>query len=141
GRANARPSQFCTTTLSERSVSKPTTTARGSAAEELVAQWIESQGMRLVARNLRLGRLELDIVAREGKVVVVIEVRRRDAGSWTSGISSIDHVKRKRIRQAGERLWRRRYRNDSSVDRMRFDVASVYYSEAKTSIEYVKAAF
>jgi putative endonuclease len=122
-------------------VSRTSTTARGSEAEDLVAQWIEAQGMRLVARNLRLGRLELDIVAREGSVVVVIEVRRRDAGSWTSGISSIDPAKRGRIRRAGERLWKARYRNDSSVDRMRFDVASVHYSDEVTSIEYVKAAF
>lgn len=120
---------------------KDRTTSRGNEAEELVAQWLPSQGMVLVARNLRLGHLEIDIVAREQKVIVVVEVRRRDPGSWTSGLSSVDNAKRKRIRRAGQYLWDQRYRNDESADRMRFDVASVSFSEGHPTIEYVKAAF
>jgi putative endonuclease len=97
--------------------------------------------MSIVARNLRLGYLELDIVARENEVIVVVEVRRRDAGSWTSGLSSINESKRLRIRRAGKRLWDRRYRNDASAERMRFDVASVSFSGEVPTIEYVRGAF
>lgn len=91
--------------------------------------------------NLRLGRLELDVVARRGPLVVVVEVRTRGAGAWTSAFGSIDSSKRQRIRRAGERLWQRRYKHDASVERLRFDAASVTFGPEGPAIEYVEAAF
>jgi putative endonuclease len=113
----------------------------GRAAETAVVRYLESQGLAIVATNLRVGRLELDIVAREGKVIAVVEVRTRSRRSWTTGFGSIDSRKRQRIRRAGERLWQRRYRQDESVDRLRFDAASVRFEAGQAVVEYVKAAF
>lgn len=113
----------------------------GDAAEELVATWLQEQGLSIVARNLRLGMLEIDIVARDNKVIVVVEVRSRAPRSWTSGFSSLNLTKRKRIRMAGERLWNRRYKNDPSVDRLRFDAASVTFTDENPRLEYVRGAF
>lgn len=114
---------------------------RGDQAEALVADWLATQGIQVVARNLRLGMLEIDIVARENDVVLVVEVRSRGPGAWTSAFSSIDQKKRKRIREAGQRLWDRRYRNDASVARLRFDAASVTFTQPVPTLEYVRAAF
>jgi Holliday junction resolvase-like predicted endonuclease len=80
-------------------------------------------------------------VAREGRVILVVEVRERGPGAWTSGFGSIDSKKRLRIRRAAERLWQRRYRDDASVDRLRIDAASVTFDGDRPIIEYVKAAF
>ena len=107
-----------------------------------MVEYLEAQGVAIVARNLRIGRLELDIVARDGPVVAVIEVRTRGPTAWTRGFGSMDGKKRVRIRRAGERLWRDRYKHDASIDRLRFDAASVTFDEASNaSVEYVKAAF
>ncbi|HVU00401.1 MAG TPA: YraN family protein [Polyangiaceae bacterium] len=114
---------------------------RGSRAEAAVAEYLAKKGLVLVATNLRLGKLELDVVAREGRVVVVVEVRERNAASWTSGFGSIDDKKRARVRRAAERLWQRRYKHDDSVDRLRIDAASVRFDSEGPSVEYVKAAF
>ena len=113
----------------------------GRRAEAAVAQFLVRQGYQIVATNLRLGRLELDVVARQGTTIVVVEVRTRGAGAWTTGFGSIDAKKRERVRRAGERLWQRRYRNDRSVERMRFDAASVTFEAGEASVEYVMAAF
>lgn len=113
----------------------------GDAAEAAVAEYIAALGLQLVAKNLRVGRLELDLVAREGSVIVVIEVRTRGSGAWTSGFGSIDSEKRARIRRAGERLWQRRYKHDGSIERLRFDAASVTFTDAGPIVEYVRAAF
>ena len=115
--------------------------AQGSEAERAVVAHIERAGMTLVGTNVRVGRLEIDVVARDGRVIVVIEVRTRGAGAWTSGFGSIDGQKRMRIRRAGERLWQRRYKNDASVDRLRFDAASVSFEDGQPHVEYVRAAF
>ena len=102
---------------------------------------LERSGAAIVATNLRVGRLELDIVAREGRVVFVVEVRARGPGAWTRGFGSLSASKRERIRRAAERLWNRRYRHDASVDRLRIDAASVTFDGDRAVVEYVKAAF
>lgn len=115
--------------------------ALGARAEALVAQYLVTEGYEIVARNLRLGALELDIVARRGPLIAVVEVRTRGPGALTSGFGSVDGRKRERIRRAGERLWQRRYRRDLSVERLRFDVASVRLDVEPPTLEYVVAAF
>jgi putative endonuclease len=91
--------------------------------------------------NLRVGRLEIDVVARKDTVVAVVEVRTRGRTAWTSAFGSVDRKKQLRLRRAGERLWQRRYKHDVSVERLRFDVASVNLATAPPSIEYAIAAF
>lgn len=115
--------------------------ALGDAAEELVAKWLPSLGLEVLQRNVRLGYLEIDIVAREGSVLAVVEVRRRAATSRTSGFSSINREKKLRLRRAGERLWNRRYKRDRTFERLRFDVASVSFDAPRPIIEYVRGAF
>ena len=100
-----------------------------------------SRGYQIVALNLRLQYLELDVVARHNDVIVVVEVRQRGPRAWTSGFGSIDGRKRHRIRLAGHRLWQRRYQHDPSVNRLRFDAASVRFGPGGAEIEYVEAAF
>lgn len=119
----------------------PSRAELGRAAEAAVVAYLQARGIEVVARNLRVGRLELDIVAREGRAIAVVEVRTRADSSWTSGFGSLDSEKRRRVRRAGERLWQRRYKNDLGVDRLRFDAASVRFNGGQAIVEYVKAAF
>lgn len=85
--------------------------------------------------------LELDIVARHDELIVVVEVRTRSRSAYTTGLSSLDPKKRARIREAGQRLWDRRYRRDASASRLRYDVASVTFRDGQAHVEYVPAAF
>jgi Holliday junction resolvase-like predicted endonuclease len=72
----------------------------------------------------------------------VVEVRTRGETAWTTGFGSIGSVKRQRIRRAGERLWQRRYKHDASVNRLRFDAASVTFTmQGSAIVEYAEAAF
>ena len=60
----------------------------GRAAEAAVASDLARQGLTILATNLRLGRLELDVVARDGDTIVVVEVRHRGASAWQTGMES-----------------------------------------------------
>jgi len=115
--------------------------ALGQRAEELVARWLAEQGYDIVATNLRLGALEIDVVARKGPVIAVVEVRTRGKTARTTPLGSVGRTKQLRLRRAGERLWQRRYRHDASVERLRFDVAGVRLDLEPPTIEYVVAAF
>lgn len=96
----------------------------------------------LLGANLRVGRFELDLVFRDGPVIVVVEVRYRGPGSWQRALDSVDKRKQVRVRTAGERLWRARFARDASAERMRFDIVAVSFEpDGEPVIEHVKAAF
>lgn len=114
----------------------------GGAAERAVVAFLSAQGCEILGVNLRVGHLELDVVARLERTVLVVEVRSRGPSSWTSALGSIDTKKRARVRTAGERLWDRRFRADATLDHLRFDTASVTFDDqGKPHIEYIPAAF
>ncbi len=50
---------------------------RGRRAEALAALWLRAKGWRIVARRRRLPMIEVDIVARRGNVLAVVEVKLR----------------------------------------------------------------
>ncbi|WP_438043580.1 YraN family protein [Sorangium sp. So ce128] len=103
---------------------------------------LAAQGVEIVARNARVGRLEIDVIARDGPVIVIIEVRTRGPGSYVRALDSIDASKRARVRRAGERLWRATFSRVRGVERMRFDAASVtFLPSGEASVEIIKAAF
>ena len=107
-----------------------------------MAEFLTRAGLELLGRNVRVGRLEIDILAREGPVVVVVEVRTRGAGSWQSALDSVDYGKQQRLRRAAAVLWSRRFARQRDIERMRFDVASVdLESGPEPSVEYIRAAF
>jgi len=70
---------------------------RGEAAEELAARFLAAQGLAILARNYRTRLGEVDIVAREGAVLVFLEVRLRSWSSWGGAAASVDARKQRRI--------------------------------------------
>lgn len=119
----------------------PPSPNHGALAESAVAEYLEREGFLIVARNLRLGSYELDVVARRQDLVVVVEVRFRSASAWTSGFGSILPEKRRRVRRAAERLWRARYARDTSVSRLRIDAAAVVLRGGQYEVTYCPGAF
>lgn len=114
----------------------------GSRAEGAVVDYLEERGFDIVAVNLRVGRDEIDVVARKLDVVVVVEVRCRSASSWTTAFGSILEGKRRHIRRAAQRLWRERYKHDPSVSRLRIDAATVVFEAgSRPIVDYCPAAF
>jgi putative endonuclease len=118
------------------------TRAIGSHAEDIAADYFTACGLVVLARNLRVGRIEVDLVVRDGPVVALVEVRTRGAASWVRSLDSIDARKRARIRSAGKQLWRERFCRDGSIERMRFDAVSVTFDErGEARVEHIKAAW
>ena len=79
------------------------TTARGRRAEQLAQHHLESLGLVITARNVRVGRDELDLVGWDGAVLVVVEVRSARAGAMVDPAESLTRAKRARLRGATAR--------------------------------------
>jgi putative endonuclease len=102
---------------------------------------LEARGLRVLASNVRVNYLEVDLLVQDGRTLVLVEVRTRQRRSWTSSFGSVDGWKRTRLRRAAERLWRREYKYRPEFDRVRCDVAAVTWENGDPRVEYVRAAF
>lgn len=68
---------------------------RGRFGEDLAADFCRLElGYREIARNWRHKRDELDLICRDGEVLVFIEVRARNAAALVSGFHSVDAKKK-----------------------------------------------
>lgn len=74
--------------------------SRGAAAEAQAATLLQKAGLTLLDRNARSRGGELDLVALDGDVLVVVEVRARSRGSFAGAAESVDPRKQARIVQA-----------------------------------------
>lgn len=114
----------------------------GQRAEQAARAHLLAQGYEILGANVRVGRLEIDLIAREQEVVVVVEVRARGPGSLVRPLDTIDARKRARLRAAARGLWRDRFARDTRFERLRFDCVAVTIDEAGGArIEHVRAAF
>jgi putative endonuclease len=111
---------------------------RGCIGEGLVAARLEAAGYRILARNVRVGRSEIDIVACRAQLVVFCEVRTRSSDALIEPAESIDRAKIGRIRAAAASWLGAQILRFSEI---RFDAASVVLGTAEPRITYYEEAF
>ena len=105
-----------------------------------MAAYLAEQGWEILATNLRLGHLEIDLVARRGELAAMIEVRFRGVGAYERAFASIAGKKKMRLLHAADRLWRFHLAKMEGIDRMRIDVAAVTFGPHGAVIELVEGA-
>jgi putative endonuclease len=69
----------------------------GSRAENSAAAFLEAQGFQVVARNFLRRVGELDVVARDGDLLLIVEVRTRASDQFGGAAASIGPAKQWRI--------------------------------------------
>ena len=130
-----------TTTLLSKPPKLPERHRHGREAEQLAADELVRNGFRLLWRNLRIGSLEIDIVAKKGDLVVVVEVRTRGPGSFEKPLASISRTKQRTLLRAVRALWKGRLAKMADVQRVRIDVAAVTRDAAgSSSMEWIAGA-
>jgi putative endonuclease len=108
----------------------------GALAEQLAAQYLQQQGLTLLALNYRCRYGEIDLIMQDGETHVFTEVRLRSDHTYGGAAASIDSRKQaKLVRTAQHYL--------SSLQRIppcRFDAIVMQAVEIK-KIEWIKNAF
>lgn len=74
-----------------------TTVATGSAGEQRALEYLEARGLQLVVRNFRCRLGEIDLVMRDGEVLVFVEVRCRRRNARVSARESVDSRKQRKL--------------------------------------------
>lgn len=76
--------------------------ALGLLGEKTAARFLEGRGLRVVARRVRTGRGEIDLVALEGGEVVFVEVKTRQGAAFGLPEEAVTAHKRRQLRAAAE---------------------------------------
>ena len=86
---------------------------RGRKGEMLAAWWLRLKGWRIVARRLKIGVGEVDLVARRGRTVAFVEVKWRATDAELD--LAIDYRRLQRVARATEALAPRYARDGEDV--------------------------
>lgn len=96
----------------------------GRLGERIAADYLELSGYAVVERNFRAGNLEIDIVAREGRCIVFVEVKLRRTSNFGEAIEAVGSQKLLRLKEAA-----RRYitasKSDENAEEYRFDLVAI----------------
>lgn len=127
-----------TTITNEKSIARINT---GKNAEVAAADFLQANGHTIIARNLRLGHLEIDLLATlpNTNLLIVIEVKARRAGTHAPELR-VDWRKRRHLIMAAQMLLSRRMFRGKQIQ---FDVVAVEMDQLQRpeSLRHIQRAF
>lgn len=111
----------------------------GKAGEEVAIQFLKDKGFKIIERNYRFGKGELDIIAKDGKETVFIEVKSRQNLEMGDPVYGVTPGKVKQLKKIAELYL---YEKEINELDCRFDVVTVIFREKqKPVIEHYVNAF
>ncbi len=112
----------------------------GNYGEGVAADWLRANGCTILARNFRGPRKgEVDIIARDGKLLLFIEVKTRRRDSKIRGLDAVGKEKQALI-ERGANAWLKTLRTRDLP--WRFDVIEVKFAPGELpEVNHVRDAF
>ena len=108
----------------------------GDAWELKARRWLEGKGLRFIAANVRGRGGEIDLIMKDGQVIVFVEVRFRQSSRFGGATASVTLAKQHKLLQTAH-LWLARHNGRFDTVDCRFDVIAFTGNE----IEWLKNAF
>lgn len=111
---------------------------QGQRGENIAADFLERRGFTIVARNFRCRSGELDLVARQNDLLLVIEVKARNGRSHGRGAESVTWQKQQKIVRATQYYLATR---GNGREHVRFDVLEVDLAAPERDPLWYQSAF
>ena len=108
----------------------------GDAWESTARDWLQSKGLHFIAANVRERGGEIDLIMKDGQVIVFVEVRFRQSSRFGGAAASVTLAKQHKLLQTAH-LWLARHNGSFDTVDCRFDVIAFTGNE----IEWLKNAF
>ena len=108
--------------------------AYGNEGEQAACEYLLKKGWKILDRNVRRGRGEIDIIARKWKTIAFIEVKRRSSLNYGRPAEAVNAEKQKRIAQATALYVQEQCLEN---EKLRFDVIEILPGE----IRHIEGAF
>jgi putative endonuclease len=109
----------------------------GSRGEDTAAKYLVNEGHRIIERNWRAGKDEIDLITISGRFLVIVEVKTRTNTFGNAPETSVDERKQKCLMRAAEA-----YIHENNIEmELRFDIVSVIISSKETTVFHIPDAF
>lgn len=111
----------------------------GPWGEEEASRFLRKKGCKILERNYRAPGGEIDIVARDKKLIIFVEVKTRSSTDFAQPWEAVGYRKRQKIKTAA-----RFYIEEHAcrTSEFRFDIVSIVQNSAmKAEIEWIQQAF
>lgn len=109
----------------------------GTRGEEIAAHFLLKKGYQILDKNWRYFRNEIDIVARDGNILVVAEVKTRSSDKMMPPEMAVDAAKRKAIIRSANAYVRQKL----VTEEVRFDIISILLRGEQPEINHLVNAF
>ncbi len=111
---------------------------KGRFGEEVACRYLEGQSCSILERNWRYGHKEIDIIAQEGRELLIVEVKLRKADNLGRAVEAVDTKKQQHLIRAANAYIRYK-KLELSV---RYDIIGIELKADKSyTIEHIKNAF
>jgi len=109
----------------------------GRKGEEITKEYLRSIGYEILEENWFSHHLEIDIIAKDGNDLVIVEVKARGTESYEHPSEAVSTKKIRFLVNAAEAYIQQK---DINLD-TRFDVVSIIFSKGSYKLEHFKDAF
>lgn len=118
---------------------KPAPESIGARGERIAARHLRRAGYRILERNAKFGKFEIDIIAQEGDTIAFVEVKTRKSNAFLEPEANVTPVKQQHIRRAASIYID--LRDDPNLY-YRYDIVSVVLpDEGKPKVTILRDAF
>ena len=111
---------------------------KGKKGEMLAAEFLESKGVRIAARNFRCPIGEIDLIGWDGKTIVFIEVKSRYSKNFGLPQEAVSLTKQKRLTRLGQWYIKQ---NRLQGRPARFDVIAIDWQSGMPELTWIVNAF
>lgn len=110
----------------------------GDAGEDLAAAALKKQGYKILERNYACPLGEIDLIARQGKTYVFIEVKTRKNDRFGAPQEAVSPAKQNKYRRLADYYLKQKRLGEVPV---RFDVVGIMMEEEGPRLEIIQDAF
>jgi putative endonuclease len=94
----------------------------GRIGENQAERFLKKAGLKIIARNVRVGHDEIDLIARQGDTLIFVEVKTRADELFGRPAAAVNRTKRLRLSRAAIRFLKKRKLRPPYI---RFDIIEV----------------
>lgn len=111
---------------------------KGKLGEDVAVDFLQRRGYRILERNFRFDRGEIDIIAQVGETLVFVEVKARRSKSFGDPEEAVTGFKKRQLEKVAEGYLVERGIEDREC---RFDVIAIELKEREPLIRHIVNAF
>ena len=109
----------------------------GKQGEEIAVNYLIEKGYEILERNWRNRHKEIDIIAKDGKELVIVEVKTRKSNNYGEPDLAVNKQKQRLLISAANAYI---FRNNLDIN-TRFDIISIVFNNEKPVIDHIEDAF